>query len=232
MCGWVFVCLFVLGAGVVSQGERCGLRVGVGYWDQCCLFYPMNVDGVECWHWYGRTLFSFALFTLLSGQTQLCATFTGARDHILCTGESVYLFICLSPHSGMGKLVHLFVCLPKVVQVSQSVCLSVCLPTVVWVSQSICLSVCLPTAVHCGCENVEVYTQIGHQSLTDRVCKMSVWFFSGEEKGPIVFLLAQSLPGYFFFVTHGHRIADPVTGCSPTIQAYIRPINTAAAIYF
>ena len=37
---------------------------------------------------------------------------------------------------------------------------------------------------------------------------------------------------FFVFLTLGHRIADPVTGCSPTIPVYIRLTNTATAVYF
>ena len=33
-------------------------------------------------------------------------------------------------------------------------------------------------------------------------------------------------------VTLGHRIADPVTGWSPTIQVYIQPINTTTSSIF
>ena len=60
---------------------------------------------------------------------------------------------------------------------------------------------------------------------------MSVWFFGQEDKCPITFLSVQSLSGYCG-VTLGHRIADPATGWSPTIQVYIQPINATAAVYF
>ena len=38
----------------------------------------------------------------------------------------------------------------------------------------------------------------------------------GEDKCPITFLSAWSLSSYFF-VTLGHHVADPMTGCSPSI---------------
>ena len=63
---------------------------------------------------------------------------------------------------------------------------------------------------------------------SDRACKMSVWFFSGEDKWPITILSVWSSSGYFFVTC----IADPVTGCLPSFGAYIQPINTATAIYF
>ena len=76
-----------------------------------------------------------------------------------------------------------------------------------------------------------VFIHIRHQSQTDRVCKMSIWFFNGEDKCPITFLLPLSFSSYFF-VTLGHCIADPVSGWLPMVQVYIWPINTATTVYF
>ena len=42
-----------------------------------------------------------------------------------------------------------------------------------------------------------VYIHIRHRSKAVRVCKMSIWFFNGEDKCPITFLLPRSLSSYF-----------------------------------
>ena len=82
-----------------------------------------------------------------------------------------------------------------------------------------------------------VYIHVRHRLQTDRVCRMFVWFFSGEDKCPITFLSAQSLSVFLvFFVTLGQHIRrslfDPVTGCSSTTRSYIPLINTARAVFF
>lgn len=43
-----------------------------------------------------------------------------------------------------------------------------------------------------------VYIYIRHWSQTNGVCKMSVWFFSGEDKHVITFLSVRSLSVYFW----------------------------------
>ena len=48
----------------------------------------------------------------------------------------------------------------------------------------------------------------------------------------IVRLFIYVLLLFFWGVTLGHRIADPVTGWSLTVRVYIRRINTATAVYF
>ena len=78
-----------------------------------------------------------------------------------------------------------------------------------------------------------VCIHVGHRPQTDRVCRMSICFFSRHDKCPITFLSVRSLSiFFFFFVTLRHRKADPVTGCLPKTRTYIRTKNTAKAIYF
>ena len=78
-----------------------------------------------------------------------------------------------------------------------------------------------------------VYIHVWHRSWTNRVCKMSIWFFSGEDKCPNshYFLVSADIVG-LFFVTLGHRTADPVTCWSPMVWVYIQLIKTATAIFF